>query len=294
LHATYVKNVEEVGFGSKNAGTGVITNPLDLLRNLTLTQSLFPDTLQTGLNPAWSLTTEWGFYLVLPVAGMAIYALNRNGRSPLRAAAWPVLVLFITGLTVNTVVVLLQAKYYPHSFLEGYWGANWTAVLSRSFPALADCFAYGMLAAVIYVALANGALKGISTHRLQVIIGLLMLFGLAASMVFFVFVPQYLHTVFGFAASAFILLIIAPIARNEHSVVASITDWRPLRYLGMMSLSVYLWHFPVLLVVERLNLPIPTHAGGLAIAFFLIGSITVGLASLTYRFVESPAMRHRG
>jgi peptidoglycan/LPS O-acetylase OafA/YrhL len=293
MHATYVENSLKVGWGKEGPGIGEITNPLDLLANMTLTHTLFPGTIQTGINPSWSLTAEWGFYLLLPVIGMAIFALARNARSPLRAAAWPALVLFVMGVTVNTTVVVLQVKYFPNAVLEGYWGANWIAVLSRSFFALADTFAYGMFAAVIYVALANGALKSISTFRLQFVLGLAMLTGVAVSMVFYVFEPRYLHTVFGFAAGAFLLLITAAIARNEHSAIASITDWRPLRLLGMMGLSFYLWHYPVVLSVHRLGLPIRDSVGGLAIAYALTLSITVGLSWLTYRFVELPAMRHR-
>jgi peptidoglycan/LPS O-acetylase OafA/YrhL len=294
LRAGFVQNPITVGWGNGDRGTGMITDPVKLLANLTLTQTLFPATLQTGINPSWSLTTEWGFYLVLPIIGLALFAFGKMRTRPLRAAAWPPLVLLIIGVTTNTIVGALQAKYYPHAVLESYWGPNWVAVLSRSFLGLADIFAFGMIAAVIYVAMTNGKWKSVPTLRLQWILAAVMTVGLVASMVLFVLDPRYVATAFAFASAAFILLIIGPIARGEHSAIASITDWRPVRYLGMISLSIYLWHFPVLILVERLRLPIPDNPAGLIMAFVLVSGVTVAFASVSYRFVEKPALAHSG
>ena len=193
----------------------------------------------------------------------------------------------------TTVVGILQHAYFPDDILAGYWGDNWVAVLSRSFPALADTFAFGMVAAVIYVALTDGALARWSTARLLAIASAVMMIGLFGSFALFIFNPRHLATVFAFASCALIILIVAPLARGEDSLVAKIVDWRPLKHIGTISLSTYLWHYPVLLVVERAGLKVGDDFVGISVAFAIVAIITIALGSVTYRLVELPAMRLR-
>src|SRR5687768_9603028 len=55
-----------------DAGTGTITDPWQLIANLTLVHSYLPQYFQTGLNPSWSLTLEFAFYASLPLLGMLL------------------------------------------------------------------------------------------------------------------------------------------------------------------------------------------------------------------------------
>lgn len=294
LQASYLVSPVTVGWADGDEGTGMITDPLDLLAQFTLTQSLFPSTLQTGLNPAWSLTTEWGFYLVLPIVGLATFAMRgRLKMSPYRLALIGPGILIVIGVVTNYLVGVLQAAHPEYSPLEAYWGPNWIAVLSRSFLALADNFAIGMIAAVVYVALGHGAKQAWSTVRLQWTLAASMFAFTFASLAAFVLGSRYLPTFFSVAAASLILLIIAPLARGEESVLAKATDWRPLKYAGTVSLSMYLWHYPVMIMAERLHLPVQNSLLGLVWGFVAISLITLVLASLTFRFIEKPAMRWR-
>ena len=148
LRAVYIHNpLESVkddlpgAFGGM-PGTGMITDPLHLLAQFSLTQSLFPQTLQTGINPAWSLTTEWGFYLLLPLMCYLLFRFGRGTRQPLLVALIPAAILWVIGITFNTLT-----KVWQHaeglSGLYAYWGPTGPAVLSRSFLSLADTFAWG-------------------------------------------------------------------------------------------------------------------------------------------------------
>ena len=293
MRAVYVQNPFVVGWGNGDRGTGLIVDPRILLANLTLTHTLFPATFQTGINPSWSLTTEWEFYLLLPLIGLGLFALTRAASRPMTVALLPPVILVATGVATNTVVKVLRDEYYPHSVLQGYWGSNWIAVLSRSFAGFAGVFGFGMLAAVIYVALINGKLKGVSTIRLQWIFAATMLLGIMAGTVLFALAPQYVETVMGFASAALTLLIVAPISRGEHSTIASILEWGPLNYFGVVSLSAYLWHFPVIILIQRLHLPIPSNALGLILATVAVTAVTVVFSMVTYRFVEKPMARRR-
>ena len=292
LRAVYVENPSANQWNNADAGTGMITDPFQLIANLTLTQSLFPSTLQTGINPSWSLTTEFGFYLTLPVMAYVLFSMAKRSAHRLRAALWPPVLLLVVGILTNAIVAVWQGRE-GLSTIDAYWGPYWIAVLSRSFFGLADTFAFGMVAAVVYAALCKNALSTMSTRRLQWIFAAAMVVGLLVSIALFVFNPRHLATAVACASAAFILMVITPLARGEHSTLATITDWRPIRVIGIISLSAYLWHYPIIILVDRVGLPIPTGPIGLVIGFLVVSSLTIAAGLISYRFVEAPAMKFR-
>ena len=290
LRASYTSNPVTLGWDRVTDGTGTISDPARLLAHLTLTQSYFPSTLQTGINPAWSLTTEWGFYLVLPVAGWLLF--RSVGDRPLAVALVPAGVMVGVGLLSTTVVGVLQTRS-DLPVLEQFWGANWYAVLSRSFLAFADTFGWGMAAAVVYAALVHGAWSDVSTRRVQVLFGAATAMFLGASIAVFLLDLRYTASVFAVAAACFILTIVAPLGRGEPSPLASVTDWSPLRFIGMISLSSYLWHYPVIIVLERWGLPVPPTVTGLIWGSVVVLAVTFALGAASYYLIERTAMRWR-
>lgn len=71
------------------------------------------------------------------------------------------------------------------------------------------------------------------------------------------------------------------------SVVRSALCWPPMVWVGLVSYSLYLWHWPALLFVETLRGPAPLDPAsrwGLAAA-------VLGLAALSHRWVEQPVRR---
>lgn len=293
LRAVYVESPVHATWDEIQRGTGMITDPWQLLANLTLTQSLFPATLQTGINPSWSLTTEFGFYLTLPIIAGLLFKFCKSSRHRMRIALVPPAILIVVGVATNVIVGMLQHRQ-GLTVLEAYWGDHWVAVLSRSYLAFADTFAFGMIAAVLYAMLSRGALARVSTRRLQWLFAGLMVSALAVSLVLFVLNPRNMSTAVAMGSSMFILTIIAPLARGENSTLARIADWRPIRTVGVVSLSAYLWHYPVLIMFDRLGVPIPTGWLGLMIGFIASTAVTMALALVSFRFVEAPAMRFRG
>jgi len=102
---------------------------------------------------------------------------------------------------------------------------------------------------------------------------------------------RYVEVPIAVMAGAVIALIAAPAARHERSAVAAVFDWWPVRTFGVISLSAFLWHYPVVILVDRLRLPISDSAVGAASAFLLVTTVTVLLSAITYRLVERPALR---
>ena len=60
--------------------------------------------------------------------------------------------------------------------------------------------------------------------------------------------------------------------------------WGPLRWVGLRSYGIYLWHFPVFMVTRpQLDVPID----GVLLLFVRL-ALTLGIAALSYRWVETP------
>jgi hypothetical protein len=82
------------------------------------------------------------------------------------------------------------------------------------------------------------------------------------------------------ATAAAIAAAVAPGAR----LLPGLLEWRPLRWVGVRSYGIYLWHWPVF-VLTRPELDVPL-AGPALLALRL--AATVLLAHLSYRYVEKP------
>ena len=94
------------------------------------------------------------------------------------------------------------------------------------------------------------------------------------------------------SAIAAALMIGAVVASRE---LLQWTTVAPLRFLGRISYSLYLVHWPIFYVCALLAIifrPIvPTHIWGNLVVMVTSVIIAVGLAALSYRFVEAPSMR---
>jgi peptidoglycan/LPS O-acetylase OafA/YrhL len=79
------------------------------------------------------------------------------------------------------------------------------------------------------------------------------------------------------------LFVIAAVV-HPRSDIGPILGIQPLRWIGLRSYSIYLWHYPIF-CITRPGLDVPFHGWPLA-AFRLL--LTFGAAELSYRFVEVP------
>lgn len=275
-----------------DSGTGTITDPWQLIANLTLVHSYLPQYFQTGLNPSWSLTLEFAFYASLPLLGMLLFALRkRTSMRPYRIALAAPLLLIAIGFSGKLAVPLLMAHFGVTDPLLVDWGSNWVAVFLRSFVASADNFAFGMLAAVVVVAIERGALRESVSRRVRaaswaaivpacvVCAGLLGLGG--------VFALFGVSAVAVLAALA-ILVMVAPVMRGEKSAIANLLETPPFRFVGKVSLSAYLWHFPVMLLLGRWGLLGSDSLGGMLYNVAIGLCVTLLVSTVTYYAVEQP------
>jgi len=78
----------------------------------------------------------------------------------------------------------------------------------------------------------------------------------------------------------------ALLAYGAEAVTAPVLSWRPMRAIGMISYSLYLWHWPII-AFWRFRTDMVLTPGGMAIV--IVASLVA--ATLSYFLVEKPAVR---
>lgn len=213
----------------------------------------------------WSLSIQGQFYLVWPllVAGVALVA-RRAGWS-LRRSLFTVLVVVLAASLAYSV--WLTAVNQPLAYFTS---------LTRIWE-----FALGGLLALVIEAI---TLPG----ALRVVLGWLGVFGLASCGLIL-----QVGTVFpGYAAlwpTVSAALVLMAGATGSGVGADRFLSSRPLIYLGNLSYSLYLWHWPVLLfyLIGRDQPAVGWRGGAVVIGVSLI------LAALTYHLVEKPVRDSR-
>ena len=301
LQAAYVQNPITQVPGSGD-GTGMITDPGKLLANLTLVQTYIPDYVQTGINPSWSLTLEIAFYLSLPVLGVVLFALRKRlNMHPLKLALLAPGILLGIAYVGRLLTPYVYSQVNVHNYpppASGYlpdvwlqnWGPNLAAVFSRSFLTNADLFAYGMLAAILFVAIEQAVIGERAAkwiHRVDIL--LLPVFGVL-TIALLQAENAFGYAALGIVSALFIVMVILPLAWGTPSWLARGLDWKPFYFVGLISMSVYLWHYPVLLLLGRFDLNAGDNWGGMLRNMAVVTAVTLVLSVITYYAVEKPGL----
>lgn len=261
---------------------GALTDPHVLGSDLLLSQTYRPSTIWTGILPAWSLTVEVAFYLVLPVLALLAGRLARS-----RRALWPALVPVAILLLVGFVGKVLVALFSNGP--ERSQAANWHAVLDRSLLTHADLFAFGMGAAFLFVVWERRP-AGHPHFIAGGVVGRLLAYaGIPTFVLGFYFVPPYLYDSLVAMLSAVLLLrLLSPHRRNKAKSV--LTRRWPIAW-GRLSYGVFLWNYPVLTFLRLHGLLASGHRASDFLLNLVTATLAVGaLSFVTYRFVEVPAL----
>jgi peptidoglycan/LPS O-acetylase OafA/YrhL len=213
----------------------------------------------------WSLMVEEQFYLVAPLAALAVLRTWRRSRRGFRSAVIPVAAGFIAASLASSVL-LTDPEYNAAFFLT---------------PFRAWEFAVGGL---IPLALPGFARLPAWTRSCVAPLGLVAI--LAATVCFDSTTPYpALYVVLPVAGAA---LVIAPGLAEPSDRTTRLLSGRAIVWLGLLSYGWYLWHWP-LLVFGRLLWPeSPALLRDLAAV-----AIGLGIAFVTFRLVDRPVRRHR-
>ncbi|MCB1914256.1 MAG: acyltransferase [Rhodocyclaceae bacterium] len=233
------------------------------------------------LNPVyWSLPVEWNFYMVLPLLAAA-FPRSR------RATPWilPVLALFCIAFRLSCWLALDR------------WGADGVAYyrLVLQLPARIDEFAFGV-AAAWYVAAA-----GTGRDRLRQGLGLSALAAMCwqvAPKGDFLVTAEMPWLLFHFTLlGAVLALILSSIQRLPRGMLARLLSMPPMVWLGTVSYSLYLWHFPLIEAIRGLarghHLPLPLSAAAGLLASLAAASVSYRLLERPFLPASDPARAHR-
>jgi peptidoglycan/LPS O-acetylase OafA/YrhL len=232
------------------------------------------------LQHTWTLAIEEQFYLVWPLVLLVLVGSVRRLRhrpsaSRVRHRLVVVAVVAVVGAAASALLMAYLTPVGTASVNRAYYGS--------------DTRAQGLLvgAALAALCLWWGPVRTAAGRR---VVGVLGLIGGVAVIVMWRQVPESSALTFhgGFAllavATAAVIACVTLLARHP---VAGLLAVRPLPYLGKISYGMYLWYWPVLLVMTSSR----THLQGVA----LLGArmaVIVAIAAASFHFVETPF--HRG
>lgn len=242
--AIYLLPNELVTYGeSLLAATGSASNFYFWLHS-----GYFDSPTSNPLLHTWSLGVEEQFYIVFP---LFLVLIRRFFPERLRTA---VVVLFFLSLTYSGWLVYSRPITTFYMLYTRAWELLMGTALSLGmFPRL----------------------KNLVLRNLVALAGI----GLIAYADFF----YTKDTIFpGLSALAPCLgsALIIGAGESGSSVVGAVLSWKPIVFVGLISYSLYLWHWPVI-VVQSLGVFGPMQHGTVAIASLLLGA-------LSWKFVEGP------
>lgn len=245
--------------------------------------------------PLWTLALEWQFYLVLPLFAVILRRLSSSPTSAGRARRILVAlaVLAAAGLAIRIFAGLV---FYRSGFavpMAASGGAGLALrLLYGYYGRYVEVFALGMAVSVLYVAYEPRR----QVHGRDLRVGVVAVMGFAVTFIACMWWNEasfphgvrdlwafdarggWLWTIFGLwvTSVAFALLLTGVLAGPAG--LRGVFAWRPLRFVGTVSYSVYIWHVPVFKLARE------------GVTALLI-TFVVALAS--YYFIEKPFLRRR-
>ena len=223
------------------------------------------------LQHLWSLAVEEQFYFVWPVLCWLLWKLGRT--RGIRVGA-------IVGALASTVAMawisIAQGMPAAADPSRVYFGSDTHAMTLLVGAALATVWRPGRLGASLTA-------RGIRTVTASGGAALAVLFAI------FWFVASDSPLLYrgGFLVIGVITAVVVACAAVTASAFAGVLARQPLRWIGERSYGIYLWHWPVFMLLRP---GIDLDADGLGVQALRL-TLTLALAELSYRFVETP-IRH--
>jgi peptidoglycan/LPS O-acetylase OafA/YrhL len=267
-------------------GVGAMDSPSLLGQNLLLLQNYRASSMSTGIGPAWSLVIEVVFYVALPLLVIAAIRMSRRATTRnqrVAAMLFPAAFLGVLGL--------VGLGLGPHGGLP--FARTWTGVYRTSFFTHAHLFAPGLALAVARVEYQDGRLRLPDWWRPAAAIAAIAIVVGAIKLTVDGTVPQrWEPTLIAIACGLLLALVVMPRPASRSHLVRSL-DSPALIGAGLVSYSVYLWHYPVILWLRDHDLTVGGGFGAFALDLAIVGTVVGVLSWLTYNLVERQALRFK-
>ena len=209
------------------------------------------------LQHTWSLAVEEQFYIVWPLLLVPCLVLLGRKRMPM---------IVIAGIAAS--VALMWILYNPGGDPSRvYFGTD-----TRAFLLL-----MGILVALVWPWI----------MRMRRAVPLLELFGIAAlvgSVLLFRQMQDFNPTLYrgGDLAAAFCFAVLVAAVAHPKTGIGEALGVAPLRWVGERSYGIYLWHWPIVVLVAGVN---TRPSVGVVVGE---AALVLAVAALSYRYVEQP------
>jgi len=247
--------------------------PGNLSAHVLLIQNIVPWPV-TLLNPVyWSMPVEWDFYVVLPLLALLV-----------SRCRWPLALLLAVSFAIAFRVLC-------------YWSLS-DASLARvigfgdvqQLPARVDQFVIGICAAWIAARAAQPRGTALAC-MLAGTIGIVAMAYIAAPRDDFLVRIDVPYLFFHHTLTALAFGLITLGAAGSTRIGAMVFANRPLTFLGLISYSLYLWHYPLLSLAHAAGWIDGARAAPWVVVWLVAVPLILLAAWLSWRYVEQPFLR---
>ena len=225
---------------------------------------------QSPFKHLWSLAIEEQFYMIFPLLFLLVnrkkkskdgtYKLNKN-------FLYVVLGLILVSLIAHILL------FDINNISRIYFGTD-----TRAFSLLV-----GVVGAILYP---MERLHAKVTLQQNMIYSVVSFVSIATLITVMIYTSEYNTWLYrgGFLLVAILGLIVIISSGKQHTLMSRLLSFKPVVFIGKISYSLYLWHFPVLVLTTPVS-----EIGNPNIIFVVLRVIlTFILATASYVFVETP------